>query len=179
MKDPQNDPWATVEVTRATQEGQPVLSNLYQLYIHDFTDFIEQPLGNDGRFDYDPLPPYWTEPDRFPFIVRVDRNGQASRSLKRAPTFRKGRRLGHGRLLPCARPARQRHRLQRCEEHLATIPGAVGGSCDHDQCAGPEVLGEGDSSFLGEAIGPELVTKGEETRYLSCLNPKQTQSSSL
>jgi hypothetical protein len=40
LNDQRNDLSATVEVTRATQEGQPVLSNLYQLYIHDFTDFV-------------------------------------------------------------------------------------------------------------------------------------------
>jgi predicted acetyltransferase len=49
-----------------------VLSNLYQLYIHDFTDFVDKPLGNDGRFDYDPLPPYWSHPDCSPFLVWVD-----------------------------------------------------------------------------------------------------------
>jgi hypothetical protein len=47
---------ATIEIRRAILEECPVLSNLYQLYIHDFTDFVERPLGNDGRFDYDPLP---------------------------------------------------------------------------------------------------------------------------
>ena len=62
----------TVEIKPATLEELPVLSNLFQLYIHDFTDFIERPLGSDGRFDYNPLPPYWTEPDHFPFIVLSD-----------------------------------------------------------------------------------------------------------
>jgi hypothetical protein len=39
-------------------EQQPVFSNLYQLYIHSFTDFVEQPLSDNGRFGYNPLPPY-------------------------------------------------------------------------------------------------------------------------
>ena len=29
-------------------------------------------LGSDGRFEYGSLSLYWTEPNRFPFIVRVD-----------------------------------------------------------------------------------------------------------
>lgn len=62
----------SVEIVPATPEQQPVISNLYQLYIHDFTDFVDQPLCDNGRFDYDPLPPYWTKPDRYPFLVWVD-----------------------------------------------------------------------------------------------------------
>jgi predicted acetyltransferase len=61
-----------VEVAPASQQEQSVLANLYQLYIHDFTDFVAQPLGDDGRFAYNPLPSYWTEPARYPFLVRVD-----------------------------------------------------------------------------------------------------------
>ena len=87
MNDQRNNQSSTVEVTRATREEQPVLSNLYQLYIHDFTDFVELPLGNDGRFDYDPLPPYWTEPDRFPFIVWVDRKLAGFALVKKGSDF--------------------------------------------------------------------------------------------
>src|ERR1700733_7403720 len=72
LDDERNTQSETVEVTLATEQSQPVLSNLFQLYIHDFTDFVERPLGKDGRFDYDPLPPYWNGPDRFPFIVWVN-----------------------------------------------------------------------------------------------------------
>jgi hypothetical protein len=70
MNEPRKNP--SVEITPATPEQQPALSNLYQLYIHDFTDFGEQPLGDGGRFKYDPLSPYWTDPDRHPFLVWMD-----------------------------------------------------------------------------------------------------------
>lgn len=52
------------------------LENLFQLYVHDFTDFWETrrvELGEDGRFPpYPPLASYWTEPDRSAFLIRVD-----------------------------------------------------------------------------------------------------------
>ena len=61
-----------VELLLATPEDEPVLSNLLQLYEYDFTEFLPLTLGSDGRFEYGSLSAYWTEPNRFPFIVRVD-----------------------------------------------------------------------------------------------------------
>ena len=61
-----------VELLLATPEDEPVLSNLLQLYEYDFTEFLPLTLGSDGGFEYGSLSLYWTEPNRFPFIVRVD-----------------------------------------------------------------------------------------------------------
>jgi predicted acetyltransferase len=52
----------------------PIVANLLQLYAHDFSEFHEVELGPDGRFDYAPLPLYWSDPDRHPFLVRMDGN---------------------------------------------------------------------------------------------------------
>jgi predicted acetyltransferase len=79
----------SLEITSATSEEQPVLSNLYQLYIHDFTDFVEQPLGSGGRFDYDPLPQYWTEAQRFPLMFRVNGKLAGFALVKRGSDFSK------------------------------------------------------------------------------------------
>jgi len=49
----------------------PVLSNLLELYQHDLSDCFEVDLRPDGRFGYELLPLYWSEPERrFPFIIR-------------------------------------------------------------------------------------------------------------
>lgn len=61
-----------IELTPATQDQQPILANLLELYAHDFSEFRELELGSDGRFGYKPLPLYWIEPDRHPFLVRLD-----------------------------------------------------------------------------------------------------------
>lgn len=60
----------TVEPAAAADAG--LLSNLLELYSHDLSGvFLEVELGADGRFGYQKLPLYWSEPDRrFPFIVK-------------------------------------------------------------------------------------------------------------
>jgi predicted acetyltransferase len=61
-----------VELTPAAPDQEPILANLLELYSHDFSEFHEIELGADGRFGYSCLPLYWREPDRRPFLVRVD-----------------------------------------------------------------------------------------------------------
>jgi predicted acetyltransferase len=53
-------------------EQAPLVANLLELYIHDFSGFLNLELGADGRFGYSPLPLYWSEPGRHPFLIRVD-----------------------------------------------------------------------------------------------------------
>jgi predicted acetyltransferase len=61
-----------VEVLAATSKDKPVLANLLELYIHDFTEFFDVQLDASGRFGYPPLSLYWTDPNRQPFLIRVD-----------------------------------------------------------------------------------------------------------
>jgi predicted acetyltransferase len=61
-----------IEVLPATREQEPVLANLFELYAHDFSEFADLKIGVDGRFGYEPLPLYWNESNRFPFLVRAN-----------------------------------------------------------------------------------------------------------
>lgn len=61
-----------VELIPAVPEQQPVLANLLELYAHDFSDFLQLELSEDGRFGYSHLPEYWSEPDHYPFLIRAD-----------------------------------------------------------------------------------------------------------
>jgi predicted acetyltransferase len=55
----------------ATASEAPVLANLIQLYIYDLSEVFDLDPGPDGRFAYDKLPLYWSEPERrFPLLVR-------------------------------------------------------------------------------------------------------------
>jgi predicted acetyltransferase len=63
---------ANLEVLRATEEERPILENLLQLYIHDFSEFCAVGLGPNGKFGYPDLPLYWLEPGRHPFLARID-----------------------------------------------------------------------------------------------------------
>jgi predicted acetyltransferase len=60
-----------IEVNPASPDEQHILENLIQLYAHDFSEFHNVELDADGRFLYKPLPLYWLEPGRHPFLVRI------------------------------------------------------------------------------------------------------------
>jgi hypothetical protein len=68
-----------LELIVAGPEHQPVLANLLELYIHDFSEFVEVDVGEDGRFGYSQLALYWSDLDRRPFLARFDNDGQDSR----------------------------------------------------------------------------------------------------
>jgi predicted acetyltransferase len=59
------------ELIVAARKQKPILTDLLQLYIEEFSAFVSVPVGVDGRFIYKNLPSYWTEPGRHPFLIRV------------------------------------------------------------------------------------------------------------
>jgi len=61
-----------IEIIAARPEEESILSNLLELYAHDFSEFHELEIGWDGRFGYSTLPLYWSEPGRHPFLVRIE-----------------------------------------------------------------------------------------------------------
>jgi predicted acetyltransferase len=61
-----------IEVIPATSEQESIVANLLELYAHDFSEFRDVELNQDGRFGYRNLPLYWLEPNRYPFLVWVD-----------------------------------------------------------------------------------------------------------
>jgi predicted acetyltransferase len=72
MTDRSAKPAPRVEVLPAAAEQAPVLANLLQLYAYDFSEFLDVGIGEDGKFTYHPLPLYWMEAGRHPFLIRVD-----------------------------------------------------------------------------------------------------------
>ena len=67
-----NSPSTKIEVIPAAPDQEPILANLLELYVHDFSEFLDIELGEDGRFGYADLPRYWREIDLHPFLVRID-----------------------------------------------------------------------------------------------------------
>ena len=56
----------------ATRRDSAVVSNLLELYSHDLSDVFALEVGIDGRFGYEKLPLYWSEPEsRFAFLIRA------------------------------------------------------------------------------------------------------------
>ena len=63
-----------VSVRSAKEDEKDILYNLLQLYLHDFSEFSPQETDGRGRFTYPYLDHYWQDPQRFPFIIYVERN---------------------------------------------------------------------------------------------------------
>ena len=61
-----------VELVSAARDQEAIVANLLQLYAHDFSEFHWVDLAGDGRFVYAELPLYWSEPDRHPFLIKVE-----------------------------------------------------------------------------------------------------------
>jgi predicted acetyltransferase len=61
-----------IEVIPAAPDQQPIVANLIELYAHDFSEFHDIELGEDGRFGYPNLARFWSEPNKHPFLVRID-----------------------------------------------------------------------------------------------------------
>lgn len=61
-----------IEVQPASLEDKSILRNLMELYAHDFSEFDQCDVDEHGLFGYSRLDHYWTEPGRYPFLVRVE-----------------------------------------------------------------------------------------------------------
>jgi predicted acetyltransferase len=61
-----------IDLVPATREQQPILANLLQLYMHDFSEFLSIAIDGDGEFHYPHLSLYWSERGRIPFLAVVD-----------------------------------------------------------------------------------------------------------
>ena len=72
MQEQSERPPRLARVIPATRDQEPILANLLELYIHDFSEILPMELGPDGRFGYKDLSNYWIEPDRHPFLITVD-----------------------------------------------------------------------------------------------------------
>jgi predicted acetyltransferase len=66
------NPAANIELIPASPALKPVLSNLLELYTHDFCDFLDLELRSHGRFGYKELDLYWTDPVRRPLLLYVN-----------------------------------------------------------------------------------------------------------
>ena len=63
-----------IEITPASVDERLLLRHLLELYQYDFSEFDGADLNPFGLYDYPYLDHYWTEPERSPFLVRVDGN---------------------------------------------------------------------------------------------------------
>jgi predicted acetyltransferase len=51
-------------------DAAPVLQNLFELYVHDFSEYLPVDLRPDGRFDVAVGERWWTSEGHHPFFIR-------------------------------------------------------------------------------------------------------------
>lgn len=61
-----------INVCLALVDEKPILHHLMELYQYDFSEFDGSDLSPMGLYDYPYLDHYWVEPERSPFLVRVN-----------------------------------------------------------------------------------------------------------
>ena len=61
----------SIEVVEAQLADEPIVRQLLELYLHDFSEFNDADVDAQGLYRYPYLNLYWTEPDRHPFLFRV------------------------------------------------------------------------------------------------------------
>lgn len=63
-----------IKLEKATVDQKSILRNLLELYNYDFTEFDPDDVDKHGLYGYKYLDHYWTEENRFPFLVKVNNN---------------------------------------------------------------------------------------------------------
>ena len=63
-----------IQIIPATPEHQPIIANLFELYVHDFSEFHHLDLNGNGRFGYEHLSLDCRKQGRYPFLVLVRGN---------------------------------------------------------------------------------------------------------
>ena len=61
-----------VEPQRISIEEKPVLRNLMQLCLYDYSEYNGEDVGEHGLFGYKYIDHYWTEEGRHPFFIQVE-----------------------------------------------------------------------------------------------------------
>jgi len=103
-----------IETTLATHDEQSVLQRLMEFYQYDFSEFDGNDVDANGIYGYEYLDDYWSKPQRYPLLVRVDHHlagfvlvndyvyyPTSNRSIAEFFVMRKYRRRGVGRTVAC------------------------------------------------------------------------------
>lgn len=63
-----------IKLEKAAIDQKSILRNLLELYNYDFTEFDPDDVDEHGLYGYKYLDHYWTEENRYPFLIKVNNN---------------------------------------------------------------------------------------------------------
>jgi predicted acetyltransferase len=164
------EPSAHIEVIPAARQQEEILANLLQLYAHDFSHAVE--FGEDGRFNYKDLPLYWSEPERHPFLVKVDGKLAGFVFVKRGSEFSGNKTVWDMAEFFVVRGCR-RHGVGTyvAQEVWKRFPGTWEVRVMQSNIPAYHFWVSAISMFMGKAIQPVSVEKDGECWKLFHLNP--------
>jgi len=61
-----------VTIEKVDIDQKPILKQLMELYLYDFSEFDNDDVDEHGFYGYKYLDYYWVEPDRHPFFIKVN-----------------------------------------------------------------------------------------------------------
>src|SRR5689334_13098268 len=61
-----------IELVPVQEKDKSIVANLLELYEYDFSEFIGTDVDGQGKYGYQYLDFYWVEPNRHPFLIKVD-----------------------------------------------------------------------------------------------------------
>jgi predicted acetyltransferase len=63
-----------IKLIHALPQHKEVIENLMQLYMYDFSEFVDLDVESDGLFPvYKNLADYWTDKNRFPYVIQKEK----------------------------------------------------------------------------------------------------------
>ena len=162
-----------IEVIPAAPEQETILGNLLELYIYDFSELREVDLGPNGRFGYRPLPLYWSDPDRHPFLVAIDGKLAGFALVKRGSGVSGNEAVWDMAEFFVIRGYRRRgFGIQVTHELWRRFPGQWEIRVMQSNVAAYHFWAHAISSFTGEAVHPVPVKKDRENWELFSFESK-------
>jgi len=169
VQGPSEQPPSFVRVFPAAREQEPILANLLELYIHDFSEIQPMELGPDGRFSYEDLPKYWNEPGRHPFAITVDDKLAGFAFVKKTRSLSGGARIGDAPVWDMAEffivRAHRRHGIGLTAAHQVwrKFPGPWQVRVMHSNRAAFLFWQQAVDSFTGHSIDPISIEHDGKT----------------
>ncbi|SMR70831.1 Predicted acetyltransferase [Aliiroseovarius halocynthiae] len=70
-----------------TLPQRPALEQLFQLYLHDMSEFLGWPVADSGRYELPGglLDPYWYDSDHWPYFVLIENELAGFSLVRKAP----------------------------------------------------------------------------------------------
>ena len=169
MQGKSEQPSSSVSLVVAARDQEPILANLLELYIHDFSEFHPMDMGPDGRFGYKNLSEYWSEPCRQPFLIAVDEELAGFALVKKARRLSGDGQVGGDSVWDMAEffivRAYRRHGIGLAAAHLVwhQFPGSWQVRVMHSNRAALQFWQRAVDTFAGHALVPLSMERDGKT----------------